>query len=55
MVTCAASLAQILGDKTSIVSEKRPGRFFTMHAYAHAQIDFLAIAASMQSIINYLE
>ena len=36
-----------LGDKTSSVSEKEAGRFFTIYAYAHAQIDFLAIAADV--------
>jgi len=55
IVTCAASVAQSLGDKTSIVSEKEAGRVFTIYAYAHAQIDFLAIAADMLSIINHLE
>lgn len=56
IVTCAASVAQKLGDKTSIVSKKEAGRFFTIYAYAHAQIEFLAIAEDMLSIINhYLE
>jgi hypothetical protein len=44
---CTASVAQDLRDKTSIVSEKEAGRFFTIYAYAHAQIDFLAIAADV--------
>ena len=44
---CTTSVAQDLGDKTSIVSEKEAGRFFTINAYAHAQIDFLAIAADV--------
>lgn len=55
MVICDTSVAQIFGDKTSIVSEKAAGRFFTIYAYAHAQIDFLAIAAGILSIINHLE
>jgi hypothetical protein len=55
MVTFAASVAQNLGDKTSNVSEKEAGRVFTVYAYAAAQIDFLAIAAGMLSIINHLE
>ena len=38
-------LHKAFGDKTSIVSDKKPGRFFKICAYAHAQIDFLAIAA----------
>lgn len=55
MVTFAASVAHSLGDKTSIVSEKEAGRVFTIYAYAHAQIDFLAIAVGMLSIVNHLE